>query len=112
MSQIGFFSRFISLLFLIGLVAVGGFMAYQAGVAQGMVQAPEIAQAIQGGEAVSAPSYAYLDGLGYPFLNFFGTVCLSILFIFLFFGLVKFIFCSRRWQADGSDVSSNLNQVV
>lgn len=106
MSQISFFSRIISFLFLVGLIAVGGFMAYQAGIAQGIAQAPEIASAIQGAEV--APL-----GVGYAnFFSSFGTVCLSILFAFFLFGLVRFIFCSRRsgWQM-GQKPDTNLNQV-
>ena len=117
MSQIGFFYRFISFLFLVGLIAVGGFMAYQAGISQGIAQAPDLAAAIQGAEAgssVPAPGYGYLNGLGYPsFFNLFGAVCLSILFVFFFFGLVRFIFCSKRYGRQvGQMPDSNLNQVV
>jgi len=114
MSQIGFFYRFISFLFLVGLVAVGGFIAYQAGISQGIAQAPDLAGAIQGAEAVSAPGYGYLNGLGYPsFFNLFGAICLSILFVFFFFGLVRFIFCSQRYgRPVGQMPDSNLNQVV
>ena len=42
----GFIFRLIGVLLLIGLVAAGGFMAYKAGVAQGIAQAPEVAEAI------------------------------------------------------------------
>ena len=39
----GLVFRIIGALLLIGLVAAGGFMAYRAGVAQGVSQAPAVA---------------------------------------------------------------------
>ena len=41
------FVRVISILLLVGLIAGAGVMAYQAGRARGIVQAPEMAEALE-----------------------------------------------------------------
>jgi len=108
MSRTGSFVLWlIGALLLIGLLTGGGFMAYRAGVAQGIAQAPEVAQAIQqaaenGQVAPIPPMVGY--GYGYPYwgyrhhfgffpFGFFG----AILFIFFFFGLLRFLFF-RPWH--------------
>lgn len=105
----GFIFRLIGVLLLTGLVAAGGFMAFKAGEAQGIAQAPQVAEAIQqaaedGGAAPIPPMYA--PGYGYPYgygfgyrhhFNPFGAICFSILFLFFFFGFLRMIFF-RRWH--------------
>lgn len=105
MSQIGCFSRLIGSLFLIGLIALGGFMVYQAGIAQGIAQSPEIAETVQ-----SAPPVT----LEFPsFFTFFGAICLSILGLFLIFGLVKSIFCFTRFGKEmGQTPDGTSNQTM
>ncbi|RJP51978.1 MAG: hypothetical protein C4557_07010 [Anaerolineaceae bacterium] len=110
----GFIFWLIGVLLLAGLVAAGGFMAYRAGVARGIVQAPEVAVAIEkaaedGGVAPIPPIYGY----GYPhgyrfghphFFNPFFAICGSILFLFLFLGLTKMLFFRRMrhgWSHHG-----------
>ena len=98
-----FVLRLIGVLLLVGLMIGGGAMAYRAGVAQGIAQAPEVAKAIssaaQNGQGLPAPAYGY----GYPFYGFhphFGFFPFGvfgfILIIFLFFGLMRLIFF-RPW---------------
>lgn len=99
----GFIFRLIGALLLVGLVTAGGFMAYKAGVAQGIAQAPEVADAIQqsveNGQPV-APMYGpygYGHPYGYGFsyrhhFNPFAGICFSIIFLFFFFGFLKMIF--------------------
>ena len=100
-----FVLRLIGVLLLVGLMIGGGAMAYRAGVAQGIAQAPEVAKAIssaaQNGQGLPAPAYGY--GYGYPFYGFhphFGFFPFGvfgfILIIFLFFGLMRLIFF-RPW---------------
>lgn len=105
MSQIGCFSRLIGSLFLIGLIALGGFMVYQAGLAQGIAQAPALAEPIQTSPPVT---------LAFPsFFSVFGAVCLSILGLFLFFGLVKSIFCFTRFGKEmGQTPDGTSNQTM
>ena len=116
MSQKGPFIvlRVIGILLLIGVIAAAGFMAYNAGVAQGVSQAPAVVKAIQqaaeNGQPVpvapNMPAYGYGYGYGpgfYPHHGFgffpFG-ICGSILLVFLFFGLLRMVFFrpwSRGW---------------
>ncbi|MBK6645426.1 MAG: hypothetical protein IPG44_06680 [Anaerolineales bacterium] len=105
----GFIFRLIGALLLLGLVAGGAFMAYNAGVAQGIAQAPEVAVAIEkaaenGQVAPIPPMYGYGYGYGHPHgyafgyrhhFNPFGAICFSFLFLFLFFGFMKMIFFRR-----------------
>lgn len=102
----GFIFRLIGVLLLLGLVAGGAFMAYNAGVAQGVAQAPEVAIAIEKAaeeDAPVSPMYGYAHGYPHPLVygytfgyshhfNPFGMICGSILFLFLFFGFMKMIF--------------------
>ncbi len=98
MSQNNFFFRTVGLLFLIGLVAVGGFLAFQAGLAQGLAQASVVGNANQGEQIIVHPGYGFSHWLGFP--PFFGF-CTSILFVFLFLGLLRFTLCGvRRWHRD------------
>ena len=99
-----FVIRLIGALLLIGLVVGGGMMAYRAGVAQGIAQAPEVAEALsnaaENGQSLPYPAYGYR----YPHYGFrphfgffpFGGIFGFILFTFLFFGLMRMIFF-RPW---------------
>lgn len=101
-----FVLRLIGILLLVGLMIGGGAMVYRAGVAQGIAQAPQVATAIsnaaESGQALPVPGYGY--GYGYPYYGIrphfgffpFGGIFGFILFIFLFFGLMRLIFF-RRW---------------
>lgn len=101
-----FVLRLIGSLLLVGLMIVGGVMVYRAGVAQGIAQAPAVAEvlsnAVESGQGLSVPAYGY--GYGYPYYGFrphfgffpFGGIFGFILFFFLFFGLMRLIFF-RRW---------------
>ncbi|MBN1449713.1 MAG: hypothetical protein JW963_01745 [Anaerolineales bacterium] len=101
-----FVLRLIGILLLVGLMIGGGVMAYRAGVAQGIAQAPAVAEAllsaVESGQGLSLPAYGY--GYGYPSYRMhphfgffpFGGIFGSILFIFLFFGLLRLIFF-RPW---------------
>lgn len=101
-----FILRLAGALLLVGLMIGGGAMAYRAGVAQGIAQAPAVAEALsnaaQNGQALPAPGYGY--GYGYPYYGFrphfgffpFGGLLGGILFFFLFFGLLRLIFF-RPW---------------
>ena len=98
--------RLIGALLLVGLMIGGGVLAYQAGVTQGVAQAPEVAQAlseaVEEGGALPLPVYGY--GRGYPtywmrphsgFFPFAGVIGF-VLFILLFFGLLRLVFF-RHW---------------
>ena len=102
--------RIIGVLLLIGLLVAGGMFVYRAGVAQGVSQAPEVAEAIQQTSENNdgAPMmYGREFGYGYPYhhrgfgfghhfeLFPFGF-CASILFLFFFFGFLRMIFF-RGW---------------
>lgn len=101
-------ARTIGVLILLSLIGGAGYMAYQAGVAQGIAQAPEVAVAIEKAAEEGAPvspMYGHGYGYGYPqgygfghphrFFNPFGAVCLSIFFLFLFLGFMKMMFFRR-----------------
>jgi hypothetical protein len=110
----GLVFRIIGVILLMGLIAAGGFMTYQAGVAQGTAQAPEVAAAIEkaaeSGQAVNVPPMMYGDGFyphgygysygmhgfGHHFMLFPFGICGSILFVLFFFGLLRMIF--RPWR--------------
>ena len=98
--------RLIGALLLVGLMIGGGVLAYQAGVAQGVAQAPEVAQAlsdaVEEGGALPLPAYGF--GRGYPaywmhphsgFFPFAGVIGF-VLFMLLFFGLLRLVFF-RHW---------------
>lgn len=101
-----FVLRLIGVLLLIGLMIGGGVMVYRAGMAQGIAQAPAVAEALsnaaESGQGLSLPAYGY--GYGYPgyrarpHFGFFpfGGILGFILFIFLFIGLLRLIFF-RPW---------------
>ena len=98
--------RLVGAWLLIGLMIGGGVMAYRAGVVHGIAQAPEVASAIsnaaESGEGLPYPAYGY----GYPahrtrpHFGFFpfGGIFGFILFIFLFFGLMRMIFRPWGWH--------------
>src|SRR5690606_36153674 len=102
--------RFIGALFLIALLVVGGTFVYRAGIAQGISQSPQVAQAIQQSVENGNPMPMFNQGYGYgyPFHHGFGFgphfglfpmgLCFSILFVFLFFGLLRFIFRPWAWH--------------
>lgn len=105
----GFVFRLIGVLLLVALMIGGGFMAYKAGVVQGVSQAPAVATAIakaaENGQGLPAPQiyeygYRYSPGF-YPHHHFgffpFGGICASILFLFFFLGLMKMVFF-RPWH--------------
>lgn len=109
MSRTGFILRAIGALLLVALVAVGGFMAYRAGVTQGVAQAPVVATAIaksaESGQVAPVPpmygyGYAY-PGYGFHHFGMFpiGGICFGIFFLFLFFGLLRFLFF-RPWHRE------------
>jgi hypothetical protein len=98
--------RLIGLLLVIGLIVGGGAMAYRAGIAQGISQAPAVATAIskaaESGQVAPVPPMMYGYGYGYPMygrhhFGFFplGGICLSIFLLFFFFGFLKMIFFRR-----------------
>ena len=97
--------RVIGFLLLVALIVGGGAMAYKAGIAQGISQAPAVAtaisQAAENGQAAPVPPVLYGHGYGYgyypmyghhfgffPFGGFFG----ALFFLFLFFGLMRMVF--------------------
>ena len=103
-----FVFRLIGVLLLVGLIFGGGMLAYRAGVAQGIVQAPEFAEALsnaaENGQGLPNFAYGHSYGHGYPFQGMrphfgffpFGGIFGIIFFTFMFFGLMKMIFF-RRW---------------
>ena len=105
----GLVFRIIGALLLIGLVAAGVFMAFKAGEANGITQAPAVATAIskaaENGQAVPVPPmvYGHTYAYGYPMYgHHFGFIpfgfCGSILFLFLFLGLIRMIFFRGMWH--------------
>lgn len=103
----GLIFRLIGVLLLLGLVVAGGYTTYKAGIAQGIMQSPDVAAAIEktaenGQAAPIIPMYSYgyphPYGFGHPhFFNPFFAVCGSILFLFVFFGALRMIFF-RPWR--------------
>lgn len=89
--------RLIGVVIFIGLIAAGAFMAYQAGVAQGISQAPEFAEALQ-----QNPNMMYPHHHGFGFGPHFGLFpfgfCFSILILFFFFGMLRFICRPLGWH--------------
>lgn len=105
MSRKGLIFRIVGVVFMIGLLAIGGTFAYKAGFAQGITQAPEVAEAIQqaheNGQGMPM-TYGHGFGYGSPFhhghhFGFFPFgICGSIFFLFFFFGFMKMVFF-RGW---------------
>ena len=103
-----FILRLIGALLLVGLMIGGGVMAYRAGVAQGIAQAPAVAEALssaaESGQVAPMPGYGY--GYSYPAYRMrphigffpFGGIFGSILFIFLFLGVMRMIFRPWGWH--------------
>lgn len=101
-----FVLRLIGILLLVGLMIGGGIMAYRAGVAQGIAQAPAVVEALsnanESGQGIPAPGYGY--GYCYPFHGLrphfgffpFGGILGFILALLLFFGLLRLVFF-RPW---------------
>jgi hypothetical protein len=100
--------RLIGALLLVGLMIGGGMMAYRAGMVQGIAQAPAVAEALsnaaESGQGLPVPAYGY--GYRYPVYGLrphfsffpFGGIFGFILFIFLFFGLMRLIFRPWTWH--------------
>lgn len=95
-------------LLLIAVLIAGGVFVYQAGVAQGISQAPEVVTAIEkAAENGQSNPMMYGPGLGYGYPYHYGFghhfgffpfgICGSILFLFFFFGIMKMFFF-RRWR--------------
>jgi hypothetical protein len=106
--------RVIGFLLLTALFVGGGVMAYKAGIAQGISQAPAVATAIskaaENGQVAPIPPMMYGQeyGYGYPMYgHHFGFlpfgICGSILFLFLFLGMMKMIFFRGMWHRDGGE---------
>ncbi len=106
----GFVFRLIGVVLLLGFIAAGSFMAFKAGEARGITQAPAVATAIskaaESGQAAPIPPMMYgyghpnPYGYGYSFgyrhhFNPFGAICFSLIFLFFFFGFMKMIFFRR-----------------
>ena len=101
-----FILRLVGILLLIGLVIGGSVMAYRVGVAHGIAQAPEVAQAlsdaVEDGAALPVPGRGY----GFPYLTNrmrpqfgflpFPSIFGFFLFLLLFFGLLRLVFF-RPW---------------
>lgn len=102
-----FFWRLLAGLFLLGLLAVGGVLIFQAGQSVGYAAASS--GAASSGAAVEPSAvpvpygrpWLYHPGMGItPFgfmLPFFGFICLAG-FAFLFFGLLGALFRPWRWR--------------
>ncbi len=99
--------RVLGLLLVLGLIAGAGAFGYQAGMARGIEQAPEVAAAIDKAAEDGQPampmyghgySYGYPQPYGFGFhhhFNPFGAICFSFLFLFLFFGAMRMLFFRR-----------------
>jgi hypothetical protein len=110
----GLVFRIVGALILVALFIGGGAMAYRAGMAQGITQAPAVATAIaksaESGQSAPIPPMMFGReyGYGYPMyghhFGFFpiGAICGSIFFLFLFFGALRMIFfrgmMHRKWE--------------
>jgi hypothetical protein len=107
-------ARLIGVLIFLSIIAFGGYMAYKAGIAQGISQAPEVAEAIQQSaeDGQGAPMmYERGFGYGYPYHHGFGFgphfgffplgFCFSIVLLFFFLGMLRFIFRPWSWHRHG-----------
>ena len=106
----GFVFRIIGAVIVLGLIAVGGFMAFKAGEANGIAQAPAVATAIskaaENGQPANVPPMMYGHGYGFGYghpmmygrhhFGFFsGAFCFGILFLFLLLGALRMMFFGR-----------------
>jgi len=91
-----FIFRFVAALLLVGLLAVVGVSIYNAGVSAGI--ATDIGSAIASGAPVPA-GYYHGPYVGQPWGHGFGFggFLLGLLFLFLFFGLLRAVFGWGRW---------------
>ena len=88
--------RFIAALLLVGLVAIVGIGVYNAGVSAGI--AADVGNAIASGAPIPA-GYYYGPYVGQPWGHGFGFggFLLGLLFLFLFFGLLRAV-VGRGWN--------------
>jgi hypothetical protein len=107
--------RIIGALLLIALLVAGGTFVYRAGVAQGISQAPQVAEAIQqsaeNGNPVPPMMYGRGYGYGYPFHHGFGFghhfgfglfhIFGFFILLLFFFGLLRFAFRPWAWGKHG-----------
>ncbi|HPH95848.1 MAG TPA: hypothetical protein PKW33_10535 [Anaerolineaceae bacterium] len=89
---------------LIGLMLGVGFAAYRFGIAQGLAQAPEVAQAFEkAGDDGQAFQVPFMLGRGHGFMSPFGhggmmgffpfgALCGGIIFLVILFGALRLIF--------------------
>jgi hypothetical protein len=98
--------RFIAFLLLIGLIAVVGVNVYNAGVSAGI--ASDVGKAIASGAQVPA-GYYYGPYAGQPWAHGFGFggFLIGIFFLFIFFGLLRAVFGSRRWNGHHGEGGSS-----
>jgi hypothetical protein len=89
--------RFIAFLLLVGLLAVVGINIFNAGVSAGI--AADIGSAVASGAPIPA-GYQLGPYVGYPWGHGFGfgDFLIGLLFLFLFFGLVRAAFGFSRWD--------------
>jgi hypothetical protein len=104
--------RVLGALLVLGLIVGAGAFGYRAGMAQGTLQAPVVAKAIEkaaeNGQIAPQMMVPRSFGYGYspmPFhrhgFNPIGAVCFSIFFLFLFFGAMKMLFFRRTMWGEG-----------
>ena len=113
MNRNSFVFRIIGVVLLSALLVAGGAFVYRAGVAQGISQAPQVAEAIQQAAEDGNPNPMLHRGYGYgspyhhgfgfgPHFGFFPIgFCFSILFLFFFFGMLRFAFRPWAWGKHG-----------
>ena len=103
--------RIFGVLLLLALIVAGGAFVYRAGVAQGISQAPEVAEAIQqaaeNGEQIPPTMFDRGFGYGSPYhhrgfghplgFGLFHIFGFFFIFLFFFFGLLRLIFF-RGWS--------------
>jgi hypothetical protein len=94
-----FFVRILLALVLLGVLAVGGYLIFQAGQAQGYALGQAAAGQAPGAQALPYPGYfpypMYYRGFIFP--PFFGLFCLGGL-LFLFFIALGGFFRPRYWH--------------
>lgn len=93
-------------LLLLALLVAGGAFVFQAGVAQGISQAPEVATALQqaaedGQGMPMMHRYGYSGHHGFGYGHHFGFGIFKLIgfffFLFIFFGLLRMVFF-RGWR--------------